>query len=80
MSVAGIKAVSCVPLTKVVVRLASFHRTIDPFTKFVPVTVRVNAGEPAVAEAGLRPVIVGTGFTGVMQNSLHWRSRRRAPD
>src|SRR2546428_14013225 len=30
--------------------------------KFVPVTVSVNPGPPAVAVTGLRPVVAGTGF------------------
>jgi len=46
----------------VVVRLAPFQRTIDPVMKLVPFTVRVNAGPPAVAEVGLKLVVVGTGL------------------
>src|SRR5579872_641654 len=36
-----------------------FHRTMEPGTKFVPVTVRLKAWPPAVAEAGFRLVIAG---------------------
>ena len=49
-------------------RLDPFHRTTDPFTKLVPVTVRVKAAEPAAAVAGLRLVIVGAGFVDLIVN------------
>src|SRR5438128_3535801 len=62
MSLARIDAVSCEDATNVVVRLAPFHRTTEPPTKFVPFTVSVNAAAPAAADAGLRLVVVGTGF------------------
>ena len=62
MSEAGIEAVSRVALTKVVVRLEPPHFTTEPFTKLVPVTVRVKADPPAVVEEGLRPPIVGVGL------------------
>ena len=68
MSVAGITAVNCVLVTKVVGLSESFHRTTDPLTKFVPVTVRTKAGEPAVAVEGLRLVIVGAALGGVIVN------------
>ena len=67
MSVAGIAAVSWVEETKVVVRSAPFHRTLDEETKLVPLTVRVNADPPAVAELGERELRAGTGlFAAVM--------------
>jgi hypothetical protein len=47
-------------LTNVVVRAVAFHCTTAPFTKFVPVTVRVKAGPPFVAPAGEIEVIAGT--------------------
>jgi hypothetical protein len=47
--------------TKVVVRSDPFQRTVEPLTKLVPFTVSVNAAPPAVADAGLRLVIVGGG-------------------
>ena len=62
ISEAGIEAVNCVELLKVVVRFDPFQCTTDPFTKLVPVTVRVNAGLPAVVEAGLMLVRVGAGL------------------
>ena len=42
ISDAGIAAVSCVALTKVVERAAPFQFTTEPLTKFVPVTVNVK--------------------------------------
>ena len=65
MSLAGMLAVRRVLLTYTVVRSLPFQRTIEPFTKFVPLTVRVNEGLPTMALDGLRPVIVGAGSDGV---------------
>lgn len=65
MSAALIAALSCVAPTNVVGRLALFHRTTDPGTKFVPLTMRVKLGPPAWVEAGLRPVMAGTPGVGV---------------
>jgi hypothetical protein len=62
MSVARIAAVNWVADTKVVVRFDPFHCTTEPLMKPVPVTASVNAGPPAVAETGLRLVVVGTGL------------------
>src|SRR5207249_10332825 len=62
MSAAGVAAVSCVADTYVVVRAAPFQRTTELGTRFVPVTVSVNAGPPATAEDGLSAVAVGTGL------------------
>ena len=45
VSEAEIKAVSCVALTNVVARGELFQLTTEPFTKFVPFTVRVNPEE-----------------------------------
>jgi hypothetical protein len=42
MSVAGIRAVSCVELTNFVVRGKPFQLTTAPFAKFMPFTVRVK--------------------------------------
>src|SRR5438309_1013735 len=61
-SVAGIAAVSCVALTKVVVRVAPFHLTVLPLTKPVPATVSVKAGPLTRALLGVRPVSVGAGL------------------
>jgi len=54
-----IDAVSCVALAKVVVRFAPFQRTTAPLRKFIPFTVRVKAGPPAVAVFGDSDVRVG---------------------
>src|SRR2546421_373062 len=62
-SVARMDAVNRDAEPNIVVRLAPFHRTTDePATKFVPFTVSVNAAPPAVADVGLRLVVVGTGL------------------
>jgi hypothetical protein len=58
-SVAGIAAVSWESLTKVVVRFEPFHLTVELETKFVPLTVKVKAELPAVAELGLMLVSAG---------------------
>src|SRR5262249_51012211 len=52
MSLEGIEAVSCVPLTKVVVRFEPLTWTMAPFTKFEPLAVSVKPGPPAVALLG----------------------------
>ena len=62
MSVDEITAVSWVALTYVVARSAPFQRTMEPVTKLVPFTVRVNAEPPAVADDGLMELSVGTGL------------------
>ena len=46
ISEAGIVAVSCVELTNVVARAELFQSTTEPFTKFVPFTVRVKPVGP----------------------------------
>ena len=46
-------------LTKVVGSGAAAQRIVDPFTKLFPFTVRVNPVPPAVAEDGLRPIMLG---------------------
>ena len=66
MSAARIEAVTCVEEIYVVVRFEPFQRTTDPDTKFVPLTVNVKADPPAVAEEGLRLVVVGTGLSGLV--------------
>jgi hypothetical protein len=58
---AGTAAVTWVALTNVVVSAVEFQLTVAPDRKFVPLTVSVNAGPLAPAEAGLRLVIVGVG-------------------
>jgi hypothetical protein len=68
MSLALIGAVSCVLLTKVVVRLLPFQRITDVIAKFVPVAVNVNAAPPAVALVGEIELSVGTGFVAAIVN------------
>ena len=60
ISVAGIAAVNWVALTNVVVRSAPFQRTVEPATKFEPVTESVKAGPPADAFVGASEAKAGT--------------------
>lgn len=60
-SLAEIAACNCVLLVKAVGRLLLFQRTTDPGVKFVPVSVKVKAGPPAVSEFWLSAVRVGAG-------------------
>ena len=53
-------AVSCVEETNVVVSAAPFQFTIEPETKFNPLTVNVKCGSPAAAQVGLSELMVGT--------------------
>ena len=62
MSLAGTEAVNFVPLTYFVVSPVPFHCTVEVETKFVPVTVRVNAAPPAVALEGDSEVAFGNGL------------------
>ena len=60
-SLAGMVAVSRVPLTKVVVRSAPFHRTTDEPDRLLPLTVSMNAAPPAAPLLGERAPSVGAG-------------------
>jgi len=51
-----------VVVTYVVVRLDPFQLTVLVVTKFVPLTVSVNAAPPAAADDGFKLVIVGSEF------------------
>ena len=62
MSLAGTEAVTFVPLTYFVVSPVPFQRTVEVETKFVPVTVRVNAAPPAVAPGGESELAFGDGL------------------
>ena len=63
MSAALMLAVNWVLDTKVVTRFDPFQRTVDaPLTKPVPLTVRVKADPPAVADEGLKLMMVGRGL------------------
>jgi hypothetical protein len=55
-------AVSCVDETNVVPRVVPFQFTVEVETKFVPFTVKVNCGPPAVPQVGLIELVVGTGL------------------
>lgn len=70
MSPARMLAVSCVALTKVVARLAPFHKTAAPLMKFEPWTASENAAPPAVALAGDREPATGTGLSMLKLNTL----------
>jgi hypothetical protein len=70
ISDAGTVAVSCVEETNVVEREVPAQRTVEVETKFVPVTVKVNCGPPAVAQVGLIAVVVGTGLLMVNVTAL----------
>src|SRR6267143_5615650 len=61
-SAAGMAAVSCVALTKVVVRAAPFQRTVEPLPKLLPFTASVNAAPPTLALEGESDASVGTGL------------------
>jgi hypothetical protein len=61
-NVEAIEAVSCVALTKVVAIAVPFHKMLEPFIKFEPFTVKVNAAAPAVIDAGEMLVKLGTGL------------------
>jgi hypothetical protein len=65
-SVAGIAAVSCVPLTNVVGRGDPFQLTTDPLTKLVPFTVKVKpAGLQYDVEDAETEVTVGADIVNV---------------
>ena len=58
---AGTWALSCVELTKVVLRADPFQFTAAPEMKLLPFTVSVNAGPLAVVAPGLSEIIAGGG-------------------
>lgn len=64
MSEAGIAALTCVLLKKLVERAAPFHRTVAPDAKPVPLTQSVKPGPPAVALVGAVDCSSGTGPEG----------------
>src|ERR1035438_8770676 len=55
-------AVNCVELPYVVARFEPFHCTCDPFTNPLPVTVSVNAPNPAAADTGESALTAGAGL------------------
>jgi hypothetical protein len=62
MSAAAIAAFTWVEEPYVVMTFDPFQFTVEPETKPVPFTVSVNAAPSAGVEAGLRPVVAGTGL------------------
>jgi hypothetical protein len=62
IALAGIVAITCVALAKVVVSATPLKLTTELLIKFDPVTVNVNPADPAVALAGFSSVIAGTGL------------------
>src|SRR5207248_2409617 len=62
MSAALIDACSCAEFTNVVVRLAPLQFTTDRWTNPLPVTVRVKAAPPAVADDGDSELNDGVGL------------------
>ena len=65
MSGAGVAAESSVALTNVVARALASKLTVEPLTKFVPLTINVKPAPPATALAGEMLVIMGTGGAGL---------------
>ena len=63
---AGIAAVNCVELTKVVVGAVPPKLTIEAATKFVPLTVSVKPAPPAAALVGEIVAIVGLVIVGLL--------------
>ncbi len=64
MSEAGIAALRCVLLKKLVERAEPFHNTVAPEAKPVPLTQSVKPGPPAVALVGAVDCNSGTGPEG----------------
>lgn len=62
MSDAGIWAVNCVLLTKLVVRSRPLNLTTELPAKFVPFTVNVKVASPTNLVLGLMLLNVGTGL------------------
>jgi hypothetical protein len=63
ISEAGTEAVTEVALTKVVTSGTPFQLTTVPLTKFVPVSVSVNAPLATVVDVGLMDVSAGAGLS-----------------
>jgi hypothetical protein len=70
ISEADIAAVICELLTKVVALGAPLRFTVAPFTKPTPLTVSVNAVEPATALEGESELIVGTALSIVKETAF----------
>ena len=70
ISEAKIAAVICVVLTNVVALLEALNCTLAPFTKPAPLTVIVNAAEPATAVGGDSELNIGAGLLIVNDTAL----------
>lgn len=57
-------------LRNIVGRFTPFHRTSEPVTKPLPLTVNVNDGLPATIELGTSAVIAGVGLTMLMDSAF----------
>jgi hypothetical protein len=84
-NVFGTCAVIWVDETKVELRAKLFHSTVSPCAKFLPVTVRVKLGPPAITVAGLTPVTTGWPDAGVgpvsgPPPSVPWKDGPPQPD
>jgi len=62
MLAAGMAAVNCMELTKVVAGADPPKLTVEAATKFVPLIMRVKAGLPATILCGEIVVMVGVGL------------------
>src|SRR5260370_4441622 len=63
-SVAGMFAVSCVAMIKLVGRGEPFQRTTESLLKALPLTVRTNGESPLLALVGFSDVTTGAGRFG----------------
>ena len=61
MSLVEIAARTCVEFTNVVARSLPFHRTTEPVTKLLPLTVNMNGAAPADIVAGEIEETTGAG-------------------
>lgn len=68
ISLLGIVTLTWVALTKVVASATPFQSTTVPLTKLLPVSVRMNAGPPAIAEFADKDPNVGAGFVALIVN------------
>jgi hypothetical protein len=70
-----VASVVCVPAVPAAHSTCELVKGSDVETKFVPVTVSVNAALPATAQLGEIEEIVGSGFpAGVMMNAIEFES------
>ena len=75
-SEAVIAAVTWVELTTVVGREDPLKKTTAPFTKLIPLTVKLNAPEFCFAENGVNDVISGAGLPMAIVMATDWLFRK----